>query len=85
VGSLPTLTKFGNISCMSVTFVNYGRKIIEIDNIQYSYDKKSIVLTDFSLNIRRGGITAILGHNGAGKIKLLRLLGKLIAPKKAFD
>jgi ABC-2 type transport system ATP-binding protein len=54
--------------------------IIEIENIQYSYDKKNIVLMDFSLNIKRGGIIAILGHNGAGKTTLLRLLGKLISP-----
>jgi len=54
--------------------------VIEIESIQYSYNKKSIVLTDFSLNIKRGGIIAILGHNGAGKTTLLRLLGKLIAP-----
>ena len=54
--------------------------VVEIDTIQYSYDKKNIVLSDFSLNIRRGGITAILGHNGAGKTTLLRLLGKLITP-----
>jgi len=56
------------------------KNIVDIDTIQYSYDKKNIVLSDFSLNIRRGGITAILGHNGAGKTTLLRLLGKLITP-----
>jgi len=54
--------------------------VVEIENIQFSYDRKNIVLTDFSLKIRRGGITAILGHNGAGKTTLLRLLGKLISP-----
>jgi ABC-2 type transport system ATP-binding protein len=54
--------------------------IVEIENIQYSYDRKNIVLMDFSLKIKRGGITAILGHNGAGKTTLLRLLGKLITP-----
>src|SRR5215510_12935881 len=54
--------------------------VVEIDNIQYSYDKKNKVLLDFSLKIRRGSITAILGHNGAGKTTLLRLLGKLIKP-----
>jgi len=56
--------------------------IVEIENIQFSYNKKNVVLSDFSLKIRRGGITAILGHNGAGKTTLLRLLGKLITPKK---
>jgi ABC-2 type transport system ATP-binding protein len=54
--------------------------VVEIENIQFSYDKKNTVLTDFSLKIRREGITAILGHNGAGKTTLLRLLGKLITP-----
>ncbi|GBU28240.1 hypothetical protein R84B8_01798 [Treponema sp. R8-4-B8] len=58
--------------------------IIEIDNIHYSYDKKNTVLTNFSLNIKRGGIIAILGHNGAGKTTLLRLLGKLISPQKGI-
>jgi len=56
--------------------------IVEINNIQYSYDRKNDVLKDFSLRIKRGGITAILGHNGAGKTTLLRLLGKLIIPNK---
>jgi len=54
--------------------------VVEINNIQYSYDRKNIVLNDFSLNIKRGGIIAILGHNGAGKTTLLRLLGKLVTP-----
>jgi ABC-2 type transport system ATP-binding protein len=56
--------------------------VLEIEGIQYSYDKKSVVLTDFSLKIRRGVILAVLGHNGAGKTTLLRLLGKLIQPQK---
>jgi ABC-2 type transport system ATP-binding protein len=56
--------------------------VIEIENIQYSYDRKNMVLMNFSLKIKRGSILAILGHNGAGKTTLLRLLGKLIQPHK---
>jgi ABC-2 type transport system ATP-binding protein len=56
--------------------------VLEIENIQYSYDRKNIVLTNFSLKIKRGGIVAVLGHNGAGKTTLLRLIGKLIQPHK---
>ena len=29
--------------------------IVEINNIQYSYDRKNDVLKDFSLRIKRGG------------------------------
>jgi ABC-2 type transport system ATP-binding protein len=54
--------------------------VIEIENIQYSYDKKTTILSDFSLKINRGSMFAILGHNGAGKTTLLRILGKLIKP-----
>jgi len=56
--------------------------VIEVENIQYLYDKKNIVLANFSLKIKRGGITAILGHNGAEKTTLLRLFGKLIKLSK---
>ncbi|MDR0561218.1 MAG: ABC transporter ATP-binding protein [Spirochaetaceae bacterium] len=55
---------------------------MEIERIYYAYDKKNMVLTDFSLKIKKGVIAAILGHNGAGKTTLLRLLGKLIKPRK---
>lgn len=56
------------------------RDLVEIDNIQFSYNRKNMILTDFSLKIKRRSTTAILGHNGAGKTTLLRLFGKLIAP-----
>ncbi|MDR1024947.1 MAG: ATP-binding cassette domain-containing protein, partial [Treponema sp.] len=56
--------------------------VLEIENIQYSYDRKNMILTNFTLKIKRGGIVAILGHNGAGKTTLLRLIGKLIQPHK---
>jgi ABC-2 type transport system ATP-binding protein len=56
--------------------------VLEIENIQYSYNRKNMVLTNFTLKIKRGGIVAILGHNGAGKTTLLRLIGKLIQPHK---
>jgi ABC-2 type transport system ATP-binding protein len=59
-----------------------NENIVEIKNVHYSYDRKNMVLTDFSLNIKSGTILAILGHNGAGKTTLLRLLGKLIHPNK---
>jgi ABC-type multidrug transport system ATPase subunit len=38
------------------------------------------ILENFSLGIYRNSILAILGHNGAGKTTVLRIIGKLIQP-----
>jgi len=54
--------------------------IIEVKNITFEYEdgeKKDTVLSDFSLNIKRGSFTVILGHNGSGKSTLAKLLNGL--------
>ncbi|MBQ6717278.1 MAG: energy-coupling factor transporter ATPase [Clostridia bacterium] len=54
--------------------------IIEVKNITFEYedsDQKDTVLKDFSLNIKRGSFTVILGHNGSGKSTLAKLLNGL--------
>ena len=37
-------------------------------------------LRDFSIRIRAGTVTGIIGRNGAGKTTLLRILGRITAP-----
>jgi ATP-binding cassette, subfamily B, bacterial len=48
---------------------------IEFKNLNFSYNGKEQVLTDFSLKIAAGETLALVGHTGAGKSSI----GKLIA------
>jgi ATP-binding cassette subfamily F protein uup len=50
-----------------------GDKIVETENLTFSYGDKPII-TECSTIIQRGDKVAILGANGAGKTTLLRLL-----------
>lgn len=57
--------------------------IIKVKNITFKYDdeeQKDVVLQDFSLDIKRGSFTVILGHNGSGKSTLAKLLNGLYKP-----
>ncbi len=50
----------------------YGR--IEFRHVHFSYTDREVVLPDFSLDIRAGETVALVGHTGAGKSSI----GKLI-------
>lgn len=51
--------------------------MIRIQNLNHAYGATPI-LSDVSLDIPRGGITALVGANGAGKSTLLSLIARLI-------
>lgn len=54
--------------------------IIEVKNVTFEYEdgeQKDTVLKDFSLDIKRGSFTVVLGHNGSGKSTLAKLLNGL--------
>lgn len=57
-------------------------KIIEVNNVTFSYDDEDSVhtLENFRLDIERGSFTVILGHNGSGKSTLAKLLNGLNKP-----
>lgn len=56
-----------------------GKRVIEVENISYSYGDKLIV-KNFSTVVTRGDRIGILGPNGVGKSTLIKLmLGELIA------
>ncbi|MCL4104711.1 UNVERIFIED_CONTAM: hypothetical protein GTU68_004665 [Idotea baltica] len=50
---------------------------IEIDDVNFSYDKKSDVLRDISLNLCKNEVTAFIGPSGCGKSTLLRCLNRM--------
>jgi ABC-type multidrug transport system fused ATPase/permease subunit len=47
---------------------------IEFRNLLFSYSKKEIVLPDFSLMIHPGETLALVGHTGAGKSSIAKLI-----------
>ncbi len=57
--------------------------IIEVKNVTFEYsdgDQQKTVIKDFSLDIKRGSFTVILGHNGSGKSTLAKLMNGLYKP-----
>src|SRR5213079_396492 len=49
---------------------------IEFKHVFFSYDARQIVLADFNLNIPAGETIAIVGHTGAGKTSIARLVAR---------
>ena len=54
--------------------------MIKIKNLSFSYQKKSPLFSDFSLELHNGHIVGLLGKNGAGKSTLLSLIAGLLQP-----
>lgn len=52
---------------------NNSSNVIEIQNLSFSYNE-SKVINNINLNIKKGGITAIMGQNGSGKSTLVKLI-----------
>ena len=44
-----------------------AQNILEVNNIEAVYNHVILVLKGVSLNVKKGGITTLLGGNGAGK------------------
>ena len=55
--------------------------MIQIQNVDFHYKKKTPLFQALDLNIPAGNIYGLLGKNGAGKTTLLKLIGGLIFPK----
>ena len=54
--------------------------ILELKNVQYSYNNKKRILKGVSAHMEQGKLYAILGPSGCGKTTLLSLLGGLDSP-----
>ena len=58
-------------------------KILALDGIHFSYRPEDLpVLTDLSLEIPAGKVTAILGPNGTGKTTMLHIMLGLLKPSR---
>ena len=54
--------------------VNNNENIIEVHNLNFSYEDSEQVLFDVNVNIKKGEMLAIVGQNGAGKSTLSKLI-----------
>ena len=54
--------------------VTQGR--IEFRHVRFSYTDREVVLPDFSLDIRAGETVALVGHTGAGKSSIGKLISR---------
>lgn len=52
----------------------HGR--IQFQNVTFSYNQEEIVLPDFSLHIEPGETIALVGHTGAGKSSIVKLVSR---------
>lgn len=56
--------------------------ILEANDVTYSYDRKTTVLSGLAASMETGKMYAILGPSGSGKTTLLSLLGGLDSPTR---
>lgn len=57
---------------------NQKENLLEVSNIEVVYNHVILVLRGVSLNVLKGGITTILGGNGAGKSTTLKAISNLL-------
>jgi len=58
--------------------VSDERKIIEVTNASFSYERDHEVISDISFSINRGESVGLIGANGSGKSTLLKMITGLV-------
>ncbi|MDC0548566.1 ABC transporter ATP-binding protein [Alphaproteobacteria bacterium] len=61
---------------------NRSDNILIVNNIEVVYSHVILVLKGVSLNVKKGGITALLGGNGAGKSTTLKSISTLLSSER---
>ncbi|WP_240655327.1 ABC transporter ATP-binding protein [Flammeovirga pectinis] len=54
--------------------------MVSINNLQFSYSKKTTILNQLHLELDAGKIVGVLGKNGAGKSTFFKLMSGLLQP-----
>ncbi|MCK9309470.1 MAG: ATP-binding cassette domain-containing protein, partial [Candidatus Cloacimonetes bacterium] len=53
-------------------------KLLEVRNLDKSYDGKSLAVNKLSLHVNTGDFVILLGLSGSGKSTMLRCINRLI-------
>ena len=56
-------------------------RVLQIDNLTFGYDQKSPLFQNFSLQLDRGEVVAIVGPSGVGKSTLFELIAGFLQPQ----
>ncbi len=57
-----------------------SENLVEVDNLDFGYDRSRKLLQGISMNIPRGKMVAIMGVSGCGKTTMLRLMSGWLRP-----
>ncbi len=56
------------------------KKVLSLNNVNFSYDNKRLTLKDISFDVYDGDYICIVGSNGSGKSTLSKIISTLIKP-----
>jgi energy-coupling factor transporter ATP-binding protein EcfA2 len=63
---------------MGARITDTAAALLQINNLNFNYNKQQPLLNDINLSIYPGQIIGIIGKNGSGKSSLLKLISKII-------
>ncbi|HEY4247031.1 MAG TPA: ATP-binding cassette domain-containing protein [Lacunisphaera sp.] len=72
--------KVGNVTMRVNEAIPSGMKVVDVENMSFSYPDGKVLVRDFTTTILRGDKIGLIGPNGAGKTTLIKLLLGQLAP-----
>jgi len=73
-------SRTGNVKMRLAEADKTGVKVIDVEDMSFSYPDGRVIVRDFTTTLTRGDKIGIIGPNGAGKSTLIRLLLGQLAP-----
>lgn len=87
LGRIPVLENLKNLYQLDFEFNEspfYGRSMLEVTNLSFSYNPPQPLIENFSLSVEKGERIAFIGKNGRGKSTLLSLLSGDLTPNQGI-